>query len=129
MRGIDRFERAQGKLLQALREHPSPALLRFATYVQTLDYSPNQPRDKNGKWTNGGQSGTMGKTKYAPSAQRSKGGIQLSPKTYARLTGTFNTRFPELEAGEIRKIRDAGYKYTVEADGYGGFKTLSRKKI
>ena len=71
----------------------------------------------------------MGKTKYAPSSQRNKGGIQLKPKTYARLTGVLNTRFPGLKAGEIRKIRDASREYTVEADGFSGFQTLLVVKI
>lgn len=39
------------------------------------DYSPNQPRDKNGRWTSGGGNGKIGKTKYAPSPQRKHGGF------------------------------------------------------
>lgn len=93
------------------------------------DYSPSQLRDKNGRWTSGGGSGKIGKTKYAPSPQRNHDGIQLKPKTYARLTGVLNTRFPGLQAGEVRKIRSASRQYTVEADGYGGFKTLCVSKI
>lgn len=93
------------------------------------DYSPNQPRDKNGMWTKGGGSGKIGKTKYAPSPQRSRSGIQLKPKTYAQLTGTLNTRFPGLKAGEIRRINDAKYSYVVKADGYGGFETLKKSKL
>ena len=88
------------------------------------DYNPNQPRDKNGRWTGGGGSGKIGKTKYAPSPQKNREGIQLKPKTYARLTGILNTRYPGLKAGEVRTIRSASRQYTVEADGYGGFKTL-----
>ena len=89
-----------------------------------LDYSPSQPRDRNGRWTSGGGHGTIKGTKYAPSPQRTTGGIQLSPRTYARLTGILNTRYPGLKAGEIRTIRSATRQYTVEADGYGGFKML-----
>lgn len=94
-----------------------------------LDYSPNQPRDQNGRWTGGSGGGKIGKTRYAPSPQRSHAGIQLSPKKYAKLTGTLNTRFPGLKAGEIRKIRDASREYTVKADGFGGFQTLLVVKI
>lgn len=94
-----------------------------------LDYSPSQPRDKNGKWTSGGGSGTINGTKYAPSAQRSRGGIQLSPKRYAKLTGVLNTQYPGLHAGEIRYIRDAKRLYKVEADGYGGMKVLNSRWI
>ena len=94
-----------------------------------LDYSPSQPRDKNGKWTSGGGSGTIKGTKYAPSPQRTTEGIQLSPKTYARLTGVLNTRFPGLREGEVRKIRDTSKEYTVKADGFGGFQALMVIKI
>ncbi len=93
------------------------------------DYSPNQPRDKNGRWTSGGGNGKIGKTKYAPSPQRKHGGIQLKPKTYARLTGVLNTRFPNLPEGAIRQIRDAKHVYQIRADGYGGFELLSKRKI
>lgn len=94
-----------------------------------MDYSPSQPRDKNGRWTSGGAGGKIGKTKYAPSPQRSKRGIQLKPKTYARLTGTLNTRFPGLKAGETRRIRDSNNEYIVKADGFGGFETISKRRI
>ena len=80
------------------------------------NYSPSQPRNKSGRWTSGGGSGKMRQTKYAPSSQRNHDGIQLKPKTYARLTGTVNTRFPGLEAGETRTIRDTKYEYLVRAD-------------
>ncbi len=93
------------------------------------DYDPGQPRDKHGRWTSGGGSGKIKGTKYAPSPQRSKGGIRLKPKTYARLTGVLNTRYPGLEAGEVRHIRDATRGYVVEADGFGGFKTLKVFKL
>ena len=88
-----------------------------------LDYNPHHD-PSNGRFTNGGGSGKIGKTKYAPSPQRSHAGIQLKPKTYARLCGTLGTRFPGLKDGEIRKIRDAKYEYTVRADGYGGFTAI-----
>lgn len=88
-----------------------------------VDYNPYHD-PSNGRFTSGGAGGKIGKTKYAPSPQRNHGGIQLKPKTYARLTGVLNTRYPGLKAGEIRTIRSAKRQYTVEADGYGGFKTL-----
>ena len=97
--------------------------------VSVKDYSPSQPRDKNGRWTGGSGSGKIEKTKYAPSPQRNHGGLQLKPKIYARLTGTLNTQYPGLEAGEVRYIRDAKRLYKVEADGYGGMKVLSSRKI
>lgn len=107
---------------------------RSAEERQVLDYSPSQPRDRNGRWTGGGftnagEKSTVKKTKYAPSLQRNRGGIQLKPKTYARLAGTLNTKYPGLQAGEIRQIRDAKYVYRVRADGYGGFELLEKRKI
>lgn len=107
-------------------EHPFDTAVQDAAFV---DYSPNQPRDKNGRWTGGGSSDKIGKTKYAPSPQRRKTSIQLKPKTYARLTGTLNTRFPGLQAGEVRKIRDSNNEYIVKADGFGGFETISKRRI
>lgn len=95
----------------------------------TIDYDPGQPRDEGGRWTSTGKSDKIGKTKYAPSPQRDKSGIQLKPKTYARLTGLLNTRYPGIQAGEVRTIRTTHAQYTVEADGYGGFKTVWVTKI
>ncbi len=95
----------------------------------TIDYDPNQPRDDKGWWTATGKSGKLKKTKYAPSPQRDKSGIQLKPKTYARLTGILNTRYPGIQAGAIRQIWDAKRAYTVRADGYGGFEVLKVKRI
>ena len=91
-------------------------------------YNPHHD-PSNGRFTSGGGSGKMGKTKYAPSPQRNRSGIQLKPKTYARLTGVLNTSFPGLEAGEIRVIRDRTNQYTVKSDGYGGFETIKIRKI
>lgn len=90
-----------------------------------MDYSPSQPRGKNGRWTGGSGGGKIGKTKYAPSPQRNHNGMQLKPKIYARLTGALNTQYPGLDAGEIRYIRDAKRIYKVEADGYGGMAVLN----
>lgn len=110
-------------------QEETPPFEKAAQDAAALDYNPGQPRDKNGKWTSGGQGGKIGKTKYAPSAQRNKGGIQLSPKKYAKLTGTLNTRFPGLKAGEKRILVDAKHRYVVEADGYGGMSILRSEKI
>ena len=100
-----------------------------AADVLTADYAPGQPRDRNGKWTSGGGSGKIGKTKYAPSPQRNKSGIQLRTKTYARLCGILGTQYPGLKAEEIRTINDGKWQYVVRADGYGGMMILSKEKI
>ncbi len=72
----------------------------------------------------------MGKTKYAPSPQRSHSGIQLKPKTYARLCGTLGTKFPNLAPEDgVRVIRDASFEYRVSADGYGGMIVHSKARL
>lgn len=95
----------------------------------TMDYAPDQPRDENGRFTSGGSSGKIKKTKYAPSPQRNSSPVQLKPKAYAKLTGLMNTRFPGLEEGEIRRVFDSQNAYWIKADGYGGFQVLSKKSI
>ena len=95
----------------------------------TIDYDPGQPRDEGGRWTSTGKSDNIGKSKSAPSPQRDKSGIQLKPKTYARLTGILGTQYPGLKADEIRTINDGKWQYVVRADGYGGMMILSKEKI
>ena len=98
--------------------------------AEGLELRHNENHDPaNGRFTSGGGSGKMGKTKYAPSKQRNHGGVQLGAKRYARLCGTLGTQYPGLNAGEIRYIRDAGRLYKVKADGYGGMTVLSSRKI
>lgn len=93
-----------------------------------LDYnSYHDP--SNGRFTSGGGSGKMGKTKYAPSSRRSTKGLTVSPKKYAKLCGVLDTQYPGLKSGEIRQIRDAKRTYTVRADGYSGLKVLCADKI
>jgi len=94
----------------------------------TMDYNPHHDL-ANGRFTGGGGGGIMGKSKYAPSPQRNKSGIQLRPKTYAKLCGVLGTQFPGLEAGEIRTIRDAKCEYLVKADGYGGCTVIESYKL
>ena len=88
------------------------------------DYNPYRD-PSTGRFTSGGGSGKMEKTKYAPSKQRSHKGVQIAPKKYAKLCGTLGTQYPGLNAGEVRYIRDASRIYKVEADGYGGMAVLS----
>lgn len=64
------------------------------------------------------------KTKYAPSPRRSRGGIEVGTEKYGKLCGIMNSRFPGLQDGEIRAIRDSQNQYLAEADGYGGMKIL-----
>lgn len=93
----------------------------------TEDFNPYH--DSDGRFTSGGGSGKIEKTKYAPSPQRSESKIQLKPKTYARLTGVLNTQYPGLLAGEKVIIRDANYQYHVTADGFGGLSVERRIPI
>ena len=128
----EEIQAAEGKTYQDVTALRDPIMgLGFETETAgslTVDYNPYHD-PSNGRFTTGGGGGKIGKTKYAPSPQRNHEGIQLKPKTYARLTGVLNTRFPGLNAGEIRTIRNANQQYTVKADGYGGFTTLKIEKI
>lgn len=93
------------------------------------DYLKKPNGQLNGSRPGARKAKKTGKTKYAPSPQRNHGGIQLGPKTYSRLTGVLNTRYPNLPKGEVRQIRDANRQYTVKADGSGGMTILEVKKI
>ncbi|MDE6998292.1 MAG: DUF1073 domain-containing protein [Oscillospiraceae bacterium] len=93
-----------------------------------LDYNPYHD-PASGRFTSGGGSGTIGKTKYAPSPQRNHSGIQLKPKAYTRLCGVLGTRYPGLKAGEVRSIRNSTREYLVRADGYGGFTVIKIRKL
>lgn len=115
----------------AVLRSPSKGGLRLLEALGrlTLDYAPDQPRDENGRWTSGGGSGTIKKTKYAPSPRRNSGGISVSAKKYTQLCGILSTRYPGLEDGQIRRIRDSKREYTVKADGYGGMQILKVDKL
>lgn len=66
------------------------------------------------------------KTKYAPSPQKNHSGIQVKPKTYAKLCGEFNTIYPGSKKGESGYISKGKYRYKAESDGEGGI--IIRKK-
>lgn len=60
------------------------------------------------------------KTKYAPSPQRNYNGIQVKPKTYAKLCGEFNTLYPNSHKGKTGLISKGKYRYMAISDGEGG---------
>lgn len=94
------------------------------------DYIQGKDGKMNGSMPSSSTDVDGGKNKYTPSPQRNKKvKVQLSAKRYARLCGTFGKQYPGLEKGELRKIRDKAYQYTVRADGYGGFETIDVRKI
>ena len=80
----------------------------------------DQPRDKDGRFASTGSiRRKKGGPRYAPSSLRNKTGIQVSPKKYAKLCGTFNTNFPGLKPSDgTRTIFDSNYYYNSSADGY-----------
>lgn len=91
-------------------------------------------RDEKGRFAGGGGGGSIrrkkGGTKYAPSPQRNHVGIQLKPKEYAKLCGTFNTRYPRLKPEDgARPIANATHLYRASADGYGGLIVHSKQSI
>lgn len=93
-----------------------------------MDYSPGQPRDKNGRWTSGGAGGKIGKTKYAPSPRANKRGKTVSAKTYGILRGEFNTKYAGAGKGMTGKVSYRGRGYLLEADGAGSVIVLSSWK-
>ena len=74
------------------------------------------------------------KTKYAKSQQRSKKGIRIEPKKYARLCCIMGTHYPNTAEGQKLTFHDNKHRYHVTADGDGGFtvnkvvKLRSRRK-
>lgn len=60
------------------------------------------------------------KTKYAPSPQRNHSGIQVKPKTYAKLCGEFNTKYPGSRKGFQGTVFKGKYQYLATSDGEGG---------
>ena len=91
--------------------------------------------EERGRFAGGGGGGgsirrKKGGTKYAPSPQRNHAGIQLKPKEYAKLCGTFNTRYPRLKPEDgARPIANATHLYRASADGYGGLIVHSKQSI
>lgn len=88
---------------------------------------------KNGRFTSKGggtAGGKAGKTKYAPSPQRNKSGVQMKPKAYAKLCGAFRTKYPEAkpEDGEKTFI-DGKYRYSATAADNGGIVVHRRAKL
>lgn len=92
-----------------------------------MDYSPGQPRDKNGRWTSGG-GGKIGKTKYAPSPRANKRGKTVSAKTYGILRGEFNTKYAGAGKGKQGQVSYGGKRYLLEADGDGSVIVLKSWK-
>lgn len=66
------------------------------------------------------------KTKYAPSPQRNHSGIQVKPKTYAKLCGEFNTKYPGSRKGFQGTVFKGKYQYLATSDGEGGV-VINRK--
>jgi hypothetical protein len=98
----------------------------------TVEYDPGGVKRQNvhtKQWTDNGKRSKI-KTKYAPSPQRNKKGIQVSHKKYAQLTGILNTHYPGLTPEDgVKRIFDSSYCYYVVADGYGGLVIRKRIKL
>lgn len=88
-------------------------------------------RDEKGRFAGGGGGGhRKGKTKYAPSRQRSHKGLQLKPAEYSKLCSTFNTRYPGLKPENgAKQVFTASHVYRATADGYGGLTVHSKYNI
>lgn len=75
-------------VFRAVLKNPSVGNMRLleAMTKLTLDYSPDQPRDENGRWTNGGRSSTIKKPK-------------MSKSEFNRVSSGILTDHPKLTAG------------------------------
>lgn len=84
------------------------------------DYSPNQPRDKNGRFTSGG-GGRSKRTKA--STKRSKNAkVKLNKKEFARVSSGIMTDHPLLEPGNERHTYCYGaYCYRFSVNGPGDY--------
>lgn len=88
-------------------------------------YNPN--RDEKGRFAEGSGSKPE-KTKYALSPRRNNAGITVNPKTYGKLFGEFNTKYPNASKNTKGIIYDRKYMYRAKADGEGGI-IISQKRI
>jgi len=111
---------------KTLTDEPEPDIIEpRGCYIQGADGKMQGSLPGPG----GGSGSKKKKPHYAPSKQRQRKGIHMSPKKYAKLCGTLGTQHPKAKAGDVYTIRDAGTLYRVEADGYGGLAVLWRRKI
>ena len=85
----------------------------------------NDKHDEKGRFAEGSGS-KHEKTKYSPSPQRNHGGIQVKPKTYAKLCGEFNTKYPGSRKGFQGTVFKGKYQYLATSDGEGGM-IINRK--
>lgn len=92
-----------------------------------IDYNPYHD-PATGRFTSGGGSGKIGKTKYAPSPRANKRGKTVSAKTFGILRGEFNTKYPGAAKGIAGKVSYHGKGYLLEADGDGSVIVLSSWK-
>lgn len=85
----------------------------------------------NGKMNGSTKGGSKSRgTKYAPSPQRNKGGIQFNPKTYAKLCGTFKTIYPDAKPEDGPKFfSDGQFRYSATAADNGGLIVHSKTRI
>lgn len=112
-------------------------------------YNPN--RDEKGRFAEGSGNGNnkiksitangdgtftvvrepQSNSKYSPSPQRNHSGIQVKPKTYAKLCGEFNTKYPMTEDNHVitGNIRHGNYVYRATRDEYGSLTIHGKAKI
>lgn len=99
----------------------------------TIEARGNPYHDpKTGRFASGpgGRSGKRKGTKYSPSPRRNTSGVPMGPKSYAKLCGEFQTRFPGLKPENgPRTLTKGAYRYNASADGYGGLIVHSKTKI
>lgn len=117
--------------INSIGESASDIGLQNDDEYDTIESRANPNHDpKTGKFAHGsGNSSKRRSTKYAPSPRRSKSGITIGNKKYAKLCGILNTKYPGLKKGDTAFISDEKYHYRITADGFGGMTINKRHKI
>ena len=93
-------------------------------------YNPAQPRDEKGRWTSGGWSGKIKKTKYAPSKRRYKEGIDVSPEEIGLISGEllrWHTNAFDREGRYL--VESNGYIYAVDTKKNGSIIVRKKRKV
>lgn len=113
-------------------EKPVDEVLKLGETEDIIEPRANPNHDpKTGRFVPGrGIKGEKNGTKYAPSPQRNKSGVQMKPKEYAKLCGTFKTKYPDAKPDDGPKFfNDGQFSYSATATDNGGMVVHSKTRI
>lgn len=89
-------------------------------FENVIKYNPNQPRDKNGKWTKVGGG--------AASSRGSKRSF-MSKKEYLRVIHELNTYYSSFKGKRIVHKCIGDYEYEFKNNGFDNYEFLKRRKL